>query len=318
MDIDDESLFRLFTSSSEEDVISFYDRFSDATHLISFLSGVRRDPGKIDARIVDKNLPTIVCPTLSSESERAESIMEAFRNMNIVFVQSGAENIHFNYSTNCNLGIEYALRKTASPWIIITNDDVRVIDPPDRFLQELKEKDPSIYDVLYAGFPSTYHSYTSILLEKNSLYRAFAGKIIGHISKSNFLLNKFSVKYIPVWNGNTDLAGRLSHSLFSRKIGQVINFGSFGIFSRNFVENTGQPFFDPAYWNGVEDIDLSLRIAIKRAKGGVLRFRLEDEIGGSLGRGMVRYLRNIANYAVLNMKFPSKQISGLDQILEDR
>lgn len=313
MNKNEEKLFRMFTSSREEDVISFYMNFNDSSQLISFLSRVERDRGRIDARIKDEKMPTVICPTVSSSSDRASRLLDIFHKCNVIFIESGAGNVHFNYSVNCNLGIEYALKNTASEWIIVTNDDVRKFDPPDLLLKELDEM--KNYDVLFAGFPSRYHSYRSMLLEKNAIYRAALGKLIKRFSITNFLLDRFSVDYIPVWVESISPVNRLSHLLMHRKIGEVINFGSFGIFSREFVENNGEQFFDTAYWNGVEDIDLSIRIAREGAKTAAIKFRLADEVGGSLGRGRIRYLRNIANYAILNTKFPAHEISGFVQVL---
>ena len=99
----------------------------------------------------------------------------------------------------------------------------------------------------------------------------------------------------------------ISH-LFLRKPMKFIMTSSFAIFSGNFCQRKNGKIYDETYINGVEDLHLSIEIALELKKKGsaysFVNYRIGDKVGSSLGKGEIRRFRYIANEVYFSANSP--------------
>ena len=120
----DEKLNNLFISKNLEDIIKFYSYFKTAEELIVWSKRRPHGRAKIYEVSGDKEI-IVVIPTADYNGEYAKNCREnIFNGLQMAFVDSGEKgDPYFNYSRNCNIGIEHALKYNPK-WIILSNDDV--------------------------------------------------------------------------------------------------------------------------------------------------------------------------------------------------
>lgn len=316
-------LDRLYLSKSEEDLLNFYSHFPTSEELISWMkSRPKAEPNIVHVK-GDRGDVAVVIPTISASSEFATECRGIFKSFHIIFVESGESNPFFSFSHNCNVGFKYAIESLSPSWVVYSNDDMFRIDPPDQLFAELKRAESSGSDVLFAGFPSYYHSYVSRFMEPRDEYR-IALKIIenthlivsrmigGKMEVRKMLLEKLDIRYTPVWEGKSRLADKLSRKLERIEIAQVINTGSFGILSAELIRKKKGEIYDENFLMfGSEDIDLSIMIEKEKIPYSFIDYKIGDLVGMSTGEGFQKYLRYLANYAYLNFKHPITTIRGL-------
>lgn len=94
---------------------------------------------------------------------------------------------------------------------------------------------------------------------------------------TNRLFRKFQVHYhaLPPQSGIVDI-------LFKNKI-YCHNPGSFGIFNSELIEKIGRAIFNEMYVNGMEDIDLALRLRKMKVNTAFINYKIGEEEGASLG-----------------------------------
>ncbi|MHB8396224.1 MAG: hypothetical protein ACYDAZ_04935 [Thermoplasmataceae archaeon] len=305
-----EALNDLYLSSDRNDLMKFYNSFSSAHDLVRWMQERPKGESNIVYVKGENHNVAVVIPTVSISREFAKGCLEIFKGFDLVFVESGAGNRHFNFSHNCNVGFRYVIGNLSPSWIVYTNDDMYRVDPPSVLEHELAmiRGDPS---VILAGFQSHYHSYISRFLSPSRTHSAMAAIVRGSMRTMSRLQYRFAIKYLPVWDHNASISGRLSRAVLQREIASVINTGSFGIFSFDFVKKLSGKVYDETFLTGLEDIDLSIRIAKEKIPYGFIDYRIGDYVGMSSSSGGLRYLKNMANYACLNLKHPKESVTGI-------
>ena len=88
--------------------------------------------------------------------------------------------------------------------------------------------------------------------------------------------------------------------MFFKPITKFYCTGAFSIFSSNFIRELGGRLFDETYINGLEDVDLSVRLKPEFYK--FINFSIGTFGGQSLGIDFSRKLRDVANLAYFNHK----------------
>ena len=96
--------------------------------------------------------------------------------------------------------------------------------------------------------------------------------------------------------------------IFLRKPMKFIMTSSFAIFSGNFCQKKDGKIFDEVYINGVEDLHLSLEMALELKNHGsaysFINYKIGDKVGSSLGKGEIRRFRYIANEVYFSTNSP--------------
>ncbi|MEM0135751.1 MAG: hypothetical protein QXU18_11115, partial [Thermoplasmatales archaeon] len=83
--------------------------------------------------------------------------------------------------------------------------------------------------------------------------------------------------------------------IFYKGIGSVMNTGSFMMMSKEFVEKNKSKIFDETFINVGEDVDLALRIRKMKENVSYVDYSIGDTMGGTLGTGIDRILRDVVN-----------------------
>jgi hypothetical protein len=117
----------------------------------------------------DEDDVIVVIPTTNVNGKFAVNCREdIFKGMHIIFVESGEGNFYFNYAHNCNEGLRRAIEYEPR-WIVLSNDDMFKIDPPEFLINELKRIDDS-FKIIFTGV-SEYHSFNACIVKDDFLTR---------------------------------------------------------------------------------------------------------------------------------------------------
>lgn len=126
------------------------------------------------------------------------------------------------------------------------------------------------------------------------IYRIFKDRPIGK------LYNKFNINNFYMKNNIKKSA------LVFKKIPATsfVGIRSFVIFSTIYLKNKmgGRPY-DEVYINEHEDLDLSFRIFLNRARIFGINYRIGSETGSSLGMTSARGFRQVCGRAYFNYKY---------------
>ncbi len=300
----------LYLSDNEHEILKFYDSFGSVTDLVSWM----RNRPKSVANIVRVKGKTddiaVVIPTISANGDFAKTCLKIFDGFELIFVESGPGDRYFNFAHNCNVGFKYVLDNLSPSWIVYSNDDMYSIDPPLTLEKELWKIGGNT-SVVFAGMSAHYHSYVSRFLHPSYTHYILSRIIGGSMRITADIQRKFNIDYLPVWSGNASLKGKISGKILQREVASVINSGSFGIFNYEYVKKVSGNVYDDTFLSGLEDIDLSVRIASEGTVYSFINYRIGDLVGMSSSGGVVRYLKNMANYAYLNAKHPLSSVRGM-------
>lgn len=281
-----DELNRLFTSKNVEDVIKFYDHFDTPEQLIEWMKKRPSAPMKIYEVEGNKDI-VIVIPTANHEGELAKNCANSiFKGQQIVFIESNGP--FFNYARSCNYGLKYALKYNPK-WIILSNDDMYKVD--DFSILKDKLLKTNDVDVVFVT-PTIYHSHDISVYSQRLLLLLYR-----HINKYNSVRLKLFKKY-----NITFLVRQMNSTrrIFMKPIYTFKLTGDFQIFSFNLVKNIG--IFDDTFINSMEDVDFSYKVSKEKIKNTMIDFKIGDYIAKSLGWGIERTIRNIANLAYFNKK----------------
>lgn len=295
----------LFVSSQLQNILLFYNNFADRDSLVNWMR--KRPKGRTKIIEVEGIKDAIVViPTSSFEGKYAKMCKdEIFRGLHIIFVESGeAPDPYFNYSHNINIGIKYALKYNPK-WIIISNDDMYKIDDISTLLRCLKET-PIDSDIIFAKKNGDFRSYITKVVSFNYFGR-FVKKLSLKVKPREFRFFISSMILLARYNINilSGFTGTSPRSLFLRKMNDFMNVNNFAIFNARFVIEQGGMLFDEIFINGYEDLDLSIRIFVTKLKIDFVDYRIGAFQGKSLGISQLRSLRDIANLAYFNSKYPN-------------
>lgn len=290
----------LFISDNIGDILKFYNKFSNRNELLQWM----RCRPKSNANVTINNFNTkavVVIPTKDYNSKYAEACKSSiFNNISQVFVESvkPVDN-YFNYARNVNLGVSKAL-ELSPDWIVISNDDMEMVDPPEKLMSELERFDSEKYDSLFTNPSGKYHSFYRTIGSPNMLYSLMVNLHPNRYRLKRFeLWRKFGVKNIDALDQGIE--GVLSKALYSKKIKHLLT-GSFTILSSRYIKKLGGKVFDETFINGGEDSDLSIRLRADKCSYSFINYKIKDLIGRSLGYGWNRIIRNIVNEIYLSSK----------------
>lgn len=297
-DRDDKSLDQLYDSNDISNLFLFYDSFDNTKDIVDWM--VRRP--KVYGRIVDIDGDDdiiVVVPTIDSNSEMFVNLKEkVFPGLRIVAVESG-KTPFFSYSRNVNKGISHAL-KYKPRFVIVSNDDMYRIDNIEILLNQLSIVPDDEENVFFTKPPGNYNSYW-VNIGKPTLFRYLFLFFNSKYTKARIKIEKehhdlLSLRYM-VYGQN------FPYNVMIKPECEVQNIGSFSIFSQKILQKSyGKPF-DETYINGMEDLDLSLRILSQKIIKRSLDFKIGSLIGKSLGKfASIRTLRQIVNSVYFNYK----------------
>lgn len=303
-------LNELFLSNKITDIYEFFENFSKTEDLVAWMKNRPKQAGNLYINDYGTKC-VVVIPTKDIRSKYALNCKyEIFKGISQIFIESKKPfDPFFNFSKNVNDGVKRALNLNAN-WIIISNDDMYKIDPPERLISKLSFIDSNKYDALFTIPPGEYHSFYRILGTPNKLYRSITKLHPNRVRKKRAdLWEKYGVSYIDAINDG--LTGSFTKLTYSNKKKHLLT-GSFFILSASYADSVNGNVLDDTFINGGEDTDLSLRIESPTHSYGYINYRIGDLIGGSMGRGWPRIFRNIVNEVYLNYKITN----GLIEIYE--
>ena len=279
-----------------DDVIEFYSNFSSPEELMDWMRS--RPPAPIVTEVVEGDAEvTAVVPTADLRGKLAANAREQFKGIRLVLVESNGR--YFNYARSVNAGVSEALKERPK-WIVISNDDVYLRDPLRKLREELSTLSPGDRTLVHS-LPGVYHSYRTFFIEVAGYFPRLM-KQFGKLSRNRIidLEGSLYIKY-----GKTlrvthlvlqDLmAGPLSRfpSLAGKVDCTFLNVGSFGIISASLARDGPM---DITFINSHEDVLLSLE-----SKPVTINFRVQEEMGGTLGTSAARFARSFANMVYLSM-----------------
>lgn len=294
----------LYVSGNPDDVIEFYKNFDSREGLIKWMA--ERPGGRASIHDVDGNDNLVfVVTTADYQGKSAIECRESvFKGHRTIFVESGGRNDKFfNLPRNINIGLKYAI-KHRPDWIIYSNDDVYKIDDLKMLENGLSNFDQNKLKtvVLYHENPKNELMYDIVEPNKirDFLYRTASGAYAQKLS----LQRKFSVKYTY-----RPREGLPYYKFLYRRAKSFRMTSNMFVFSLSYVEENDGTIFDENYLNGMVDVDISLRIAQNKGDYGVLKFRLGNKGGSTLGASFARELRDISSWSYFNYKIEKGLIS---------
>jgi hypothetical protein len=284
----------LFTSRDTRKIVEFFDSFDSRLELIEWMR--ERPKGIPWIREVEGDRDIIiVVPTADFDGEYARNCREeVFKGQHIVFVESGEKkDFYFNFAHYVNAGIKKAM-DYGPKWVIYSGDDVYTIDDISVLKRELDSIDNREYDVVFLK-PHLNYSVPLYIGEKRFTYdllRTFAGRTNGRLYK------KYEVKYFYA-------AKNKLTPLFFKKIRgtDFICTQALGIFSSHYLASRSESLFDETYINEHEDLDMSLQLFLEGVHYKIIDYNIGGYVGGTLGLGVDRGLRQVAGRAYFNWKF---------------
>ena len=296
-DRDGKSLDQLYDSNDISDLFLFYDSFDNTKDIVDWM--IRRP--RVHGRIVDIDGDddiVVVVPTIDSNSEMFVNLHEkVFPGLRIVAVESG-KTPFFSYSRNVNKGISHAL-KYKPRFVIVSNDDMYRIDSIEILLNQLSTVPDDEGKVFYTR-PGNYNSYW-VNIGKPTLFRYLL----------LFLNSKYTRARIRIEEDHRDLLSlrylvygqNFPYNVMIKPECEVQNVGSFSIYSQKFLQKSYGKLFDETYINGMEDLDLSLRILSQKIIKRSLDYKIGSLMGKSLGKfASIRTLKQIVNSVYFNYK----------------
>ena len=287
-----------FTSNDPNKIIEFYDGFEDRDQLTNWMK--ERPTGVTNIFEVEgSNEIIVVIPTADFNGKYARECREnIFKGLHIIFVESGeVPDPYFNYAHSCNVGIKKAMEYNAK-WIVVSNDDEIYIDSVDILKQELLKLDVNSFDFALCS-QGKYHTIPSRITIPR-YFRKIIFMILNHrgfYKERLYLENKFLIYKFP------ETENYFFGKHFFRKVGkEFFNFGTFIAFNAKFLKLVLPFVFDECYINGFEDHDLSYSLFDRGCRFSFINYKIGDVIGGTIGLGPERALRDIANLAYFNEK----------------
>ncbi|AKA74666.1 hypothetical protein SULI_12900 [Saccharolobus solfataricus] len=306
MNTKDNELDDLFVSKDPHSLKIFLNSFDSIEDIIKWSRNRPRAPINIhiiegDPRIV------VVVPTSDIFGNYARTIKKIFEGLSIIFIQSKGK--YFNFAYSVNIGLREAL-KMDPEWIIVSNDDMIMIDKSDVLINELNRAREIGAEVVFTP-QSDYHSIPVYVCKLRSfILIGLYSNIKYHKPKIDDILymrhirRKLKIKYDIVGDiGRKNIERKMK--LICNRLYKIINGGSFMIFSKNFVKKFGPELLDETYINTYDDVDLYFRIFYEiNPRITIINYRIGDIIRGSLDRNPIISLkRDIIALAYFNYKF---------------
>jgi hypothetical protein len=293
----------LFTSSTPDDIIKFYESFQTRDDLIGWMKERPKGAAYIHEVEGTKDI-VVVIPTADFNGKYAKECREnIFKGLHIIFVESGeVPDPYFNYAHNCNIGIRKAMEYDPK-WIVVSNDDNEKVDSVEDLREALEIGSRNAEGVLFSlpirKFDDTYALVSKRTLRRNALV-ILSGK---HERKRLALEKKFGIDYVI----GSDF---LPYRFFYIRRYRLRGIGNFAIFSTEILRSRQEILFDETYINGGEDIDLSWHLIQSGSRWGFLNYRIGNIGGATLGPyNIKRKMRGLLNDCYLNYKIEKREIT---------
>ena len=298
-----------FTSNDPDKIIEFYKSFESRDQLIEWMK--ERPKGTANIYEIEGNKEIIVViPTADFNGKYAKECRESiFKGLHIIFVESGGKgDFYFNLAHNYNIGIRKAVEYNPK-WIVVSNDDMYKIDDINVLRNELQKKDSSKFHALYTR-PSTYHSIPAYLGIPKSVSETFievAYSIFNKKLKLYFMTKRIRELYKVRWIAASP-KGVIRDFFFLETVFYILT-SSFSIFSGSWAKEEDNIIYNEYYINGVEDMELSLKICASK-EYDFIDYKIGDIIGGTLGNPRNSYfisrtLRDLVNWIYLDSRMDS-------------
>ncbi|MHB1830730.1 MAG: hypothetical protein ACYCO0_05045 [Candidatus Micrarchaeaceae archaeon] len=289
-----EYLNNLYTSKNWEDIVEFYEHFNSKEEIIQWMKNRKRAKYSIKNYNFSENNKKIivVMTTKDRNGPLANNCKQIYKELPMIFVEGGKE--YFNFSQATNQGIAEAMKYNPQ-WVIISNDDILEIDKMSHLISELSHIKTDLYQ------PDTIFFY------KTKLYNGDAGeskmrfyKVFAQLSswRRNYLkvYKKFKVNYVTLQHDKHSI---FYNKLMYKKVRCLPKYqDSLIILSAQFINSVNKKPFDEGFINGCEDLYLFYLLS-KRNNYRFSNFRINSNSGESLGRGVDRAFRTIANQIYL-------------------
>ncbi|ABP95241.1 MULTISPECIES: hypothetical protein [Metallosphaera] len=278
-----EEIERLFRGSPE-DVKTIYSRFS-REDIIKWM----RERPSADMRFVevegDKEV-IVVVPTANASGELARRTRSHFAGLHLVFVESNGP--LFNYARSVNAGVNLGLSYDPK-WVVISNDDLTRVEGVSKLKDQLSTV--SNADLVMAS-PSSYHTYPVLLMEPKSwfikgmgvfgkMFRMPPAKVYGELLAFR---EKLGIRYVTMIESMVGPMAKVAGKSI-----RVLNAGSFAV-----IRPRRSPL-DETFINSHEDLVLSMT-----SRYTVIKYKIDEERGASLGFGEARFVRTFVNEIYLN------------------
>ncbi|MEM0135850.1 MAG: hypothetical protein QXU18_11625, partial [Thermoplasmatales archaeon] len=291
---------RLFTSENPNDILKFYDTFSNRDELIQWMKERPKGRAEIIEVEGDKEI-IVVIPTADFNGRYAKECREnIFKGLHIIFVESGyPKDPYFNYAHNCNVGIKKAMEYSPK-WVVVSNDDMEKIDNIEVLVKDLlKLRRDELIAFAPFGTDIAENSYMEKLNFIGSLSLSFVSKMSVQSSYTEIstLRKRFGVIYF-----RRKAEFSIKNLFFQKGIFFIIS-GVFNIVNISFLNRMRNPLFDEVFINGNEDTDLYLFINERHIQTRNIDYKIKNLIGSTLGKNKMRGLRDICNEAYLNFKW---------------
>ncbi len=279
-----DELNRLFTSKNPEDVMKFYSYFNTPRELIKWANNRPHGRAKI-YEINGKRNVVVVVLTADHNGKYANNCKKIFRGQQIIFVESGgASDKFFNYSRNCNVGLNYAMRYKPK-WVVLSNDDMYKIDDFSKLVGELQDIDNTKFDAAFH-----INDQRIVQIARRTLLSRLATKFSHRHRLMGGLFDKFGVKYTFL-NKRGPFYMRATRIIYPKRLVKFANILDFCAFSRDFLKTQNKKLFDENFINGGEDFDVSLRIR----KLADISFRIGTYGARTIGYDAATKLRRVVN-----------------------
>lgn len=293
-----------YISNNPDKIIEFYKGFENRNQLIEWMKERPRGVANVCEVEGDKDI-VVVIPTANIRGKYAMNCSERiFKGLHIVFVESGeVPDPYFNYAHNCNVGIRRAMEYNPR-WIVLSNDDMQMIDEVQKLKSELKKIPPDQFQIILSK--SRIQNASVTFIGQNTLRRKLIYLLRGKYTRKLLKVEKkFQIKFFS-HGASFSFRFLYKNDLKFPAIGDFVILSS-SLFSENSV------LFDEVFINGNEDIDEALDLYLKKMKYSTVDYNIESIGGGTLGRKF-RMLKDIANLAYLNRKIESNIV----QIKKDK
>ncbi len=297
-----------FTSDDPNKIIEFYNSFDNRDQLIQWMKERPKGVANIHEVDGDKEIIVII-PTADFNGKYAKECREnIFKGLHMIFVESGGrEDFYFNYAHNCNIGITKAMEYNPK-WVIVSNDDMRKIDNPDKLRRELFKLELNKIDVVFTKPSQTkYHSLPLMFGIPNFFGKLYYSLIERTgIAPHDFWFYLYKGKnLLNLKNEVILLPKHILTILFFTKLKPVIITMSFFIVSGNFTRQQHGRILSESFINGAEDWDFSYRTFYKGLSSDFIEFEIAEYSGTTLGNGGNRAIRDDANIILFTALYES-------------
>ena len=302
--MDYNTLEELWSSNNLDNLVKFY-KFVNSPEKAYDFSINRR---KADIRVYHLNNHSRLCfiiPTISVDEFLKTPYWGLVSEFDAIVVESYGQ--YFNYARSVNHGIREALKYDYST-LILSNDDMIVIDNKDKLLGEIENLKE--FDVILPTKVRTHRSSTYIADQFSIVNLDLIAKSITYIGwfmAENSTFNAFRAifndldgyKYTVFESGSGKGTNNLILKFLKTKYDKLPLFNSFGIFQRPVLENENM---NEAFINAREDYEFIVRLVNDKFSFVKSSFKIADIGGQSMNKyySSMRGLKSLLSELILN------------------